>query len=59
MTEEGEALIGATITVKEVPGKGTVTDADGRFKLTDLQKGQTGFYIHWLSKHRDHSHENR
>ncbi len=41
MTEEGEALIGATITVKEVPGKGTVTDADGRFKLTDLQKGQT------------------
>ena len=41
MSEEGDGLIGVTITVKEIPGKGTVSDADGRFKLSDLQRGQT------------------
>lgn len=41
MSEEGDGLIGVTVTVKEVPGKGTVSDADGRFKLMGLQKGQT------------------
>src|SRR5690554_6111953 len=41
MSEEGDALIGVTVTVKEVPGKGTVSDADGRFRLIDLQAGQT------------------
>ncbi len=41
MSEEGDGLIGVTIVVKEVPGKGTITDTDGRFKLTGLQEGQT------------------
>lgn len=41
MSEEGEGLIGVSIVVKEVPGKGTVTDTDGRFKLNDVQVGQT------------------
>lgn len=41
MSESGEGLIGVTVVVKEVPGKGVVTDIDGRFKITDLQKGQT------------------
>ena len=41
MSEEGDGLIGVTVVVKEVPGKGTVTDADGRFKLTGIEKGQT------------------
>jgi TonB-linked SusC/RagA family outer membrane protein len=41
MSETGEELIGVTVTVKEISGKGTITDGDGRFKLTDLQSGQT------------------
>lgn len=41
MSETGEALVGVTVVVKEVPGVGTVTDADGRFKLTGLKAGQT------------------
>lgn len=41
MAESGEGLIGVTVVVKEVPGKGVLTDIDGRFKLTGLQKGQT------------------
>ena len=41
MSESGEGLIGVTVVVKEVPGKGVLTDIDGRFKLTGLQKGQT------------------
>ena len=41
MSESGEGLIGVTVIVKEVPGKGVVTDIDGRFKISDLQKGQT------------------
>lgn len=41
MTEAGEGLIGVTVVVKEEPGKGTITDVDGRFVLTGLQKGQT------------------
>ena len=41
MTEQGEEIIGATISIKEVPGKGVVTDLDGRFKLTDIQPGHT------------------
>lgn len=41
MSEEGDGLIGVTVTVKEVPGKGSVSDADGRFKLIDLERGQT------------------
>lgn len=41
MSEDGEGLIGVTVTVKEVPGRGTITDTDGRFKLTALERGQT------------------
>ena len=41
MSEAGEGLIGVTVVVKDVTSKGTVTDADGRFKLPGLQKGQT------------------
>lgn len=41
MSEAGEGLIGVTVVVKEETSKGIVTDADGRFKLTGLQKGQT------------------
>lgn len=41
MAESGEGLIGVTVVVKEVPGKGVVTDTDGRFKISGLQKGQT------------------
>ena len=41
MSEDGDGLIGVTVTVKEVPGKGSVSDADGRFRLLDLQSGQT------------------
>ena len=31
--ESGEALIGATITVKEMSGVGTVTDLDGKYQI--------------------------
>lgn len=41
MSEKGEAQIGVTVMVKESPGKGVVTDLDGQFKITNLQKGQT------------------
>jgi len=41
MSEKGEAQIGATVMVKESPGKGAVTDLDGQFKITNVQKGQT------------------
>ena len=29
--ESGETLIGVNITVKDVPGLGTITDADGKY----------------------------
>jgi TonB-linked SusC/RagA family outer membrane protein len=41
MSEKGEAQIGVTVMVKESPGKGVVTDLDGQFKITNLQKDQT------------------
>jgi len=41
MTENGEEIIGATVSIKEVPGKGVVTDLDGRFKLKEIKSGQT------------------
>jgi TonB-linked SusC/RagA family outer membrane protein len=41
MSEKGEELIGVSVVVKESSAKGTVTDMDGRFKLTNVQKGQT------------------
>lgn len=41
MAESGEVLIGVSVVVKEIPGKGVITDMDGRFKLDNLEKGQT------------------
>lgn len=41
MSDQGEALIGVTITVKEEAGIGTVTDTDGRFKILGLKIGHT------------------
>lgn len=41
MSEQGEALIGVVVSVKENPSKGVVTDLDGHFKIAGLQKGQT------------------
>ena len=41
MSEKGEPQIGVTVMVKESPGKGVVTDLDGQFRITNLQKGQT------------------
>ena len=48
MTEQGEEIIGATVSVKEVPGKGVITDMDGRFKLTGVKPGQT-IYLNLLN----------
>lgn len=41
MTESGEEMIGVTISVKESPGHGAITDIDGRFQIAKLKKGQT------------------
>lgn len=41
MDEQGEPLIGVTVSVKENPSNGGITDADGRFKLSGLRTGQT------------------
>jgi len=41
MSENGETQIGVTVVVKENPGKGSVSDLDGHFKLTGLQANQT------------------
>jgi TonB-linked SusC/RagA family outer membrane protein len=41
MSEKGEEIIGVSVSVKENPSNGTVTDMDGRFKITNLQKSQT------------------
>jgi TonB-linked SusC/RagA family outer membrane protein len=41
MTGDGEAIVGVTISVREAPGKGTMTDGDGRFKMTGIAAGQT------------------
>lgn len=40
MSESGEELIGVSVIVKGNAAHGTVTDADGRFKLTNLREGQ-------------------
>jgi TonB-linked SusC/RagA family outer membrane protein len=41
MSEKGEEIIGVSISVEENPINGTVTDMDGRFRITNLQQGQT------------------
>lgn len=41
MDEKGEALIGASVSIKENPSNGIITDADGRFKLRGIKPHQT------------------
>ncbi|OJU34229.1 MAG: SusC/RagA family TonB-linked outer membrane protein [Bacteroidales bacterium 45-6] len=41
MSEKGEEMVGVSVTVKENPSKGLITDLDGRFKITGLGAGQT------------------
>lgn len=41
MTEKGEPQIGVSVVVKENPSKGVITDLDGHFKISGLQKNQT------------------
>jgi len=41
MSESGEAQIGVSVVVKENPSKGVVSDLDGHFKISGLQKNQT------------------
>ncbi len=41
MSEKGEVQIGATVVIKENPGKGVITDLDGHFRISGLQKNQT------------------
>lgn len=41
MSEAGEELVGVSVVVKETPGKGAITDIDGRFKLSGVESGQT------------------
>lgn len=39
--EQGQELVGVSVQVKGHGGTGTVTDIDGRFKITGLAKGST------------------
>lgn len=52
----GEALVGAAVTVKEIPGRGTVTDSDGNYTLTVREKSDTYTlevsYIGYMTQHR-------
>lgn len=41
MDEKGEALIGVSVSVKEVPSMGAITDLDGRFRMTGIKAGNT------------------
>ena len=41
MDEKGEVLIGVSVSVKEVPSMGTITDIDGRFRITGIKNGNT------------------
>lgn len=41
MDEKGELLIGVSISVKEVPSMGAITDIDGRFKIGGIKAGHT------------------
>lgn len=46
--EEGLEVFGATVMI-DGTGKGTVTDFDGRFELTNLEKGTYSITISYLS----------
>ena len=45
LDENKEPLIGASVTVKDRPGFGTVTDADGRYITLRFWK-----VLHWCSR---------
>lgn len=46
--ENGLAMPGATITLNEVPGKGTISDADGAFVLMDVPHGEQTMKISYI-----------
>lgn len=41
MEENGEPIVGATVSIAEEKGKGVVTDIDGHFRLKGIHEGQT------------------
>ncbi len=41
MDERGELLIGVTVSVKEDPSQGTITDVDGHFNISGIKRGNT------------------
>ena len=43
----GEPVIGATVTVKGKQG-GTITDFDGKFALSDVNRCNYLYQLHWL-----------
>ena len=46
--ENGLAMPGATITLNELPGKGTITDADGAFVMLDVPQGEHTMKISYI-----------
>lgn len=38
MDENGETMVGVSVVVKDNPSKGVVTDLDGRFRISGLEK---------------------
>ena len=46
--ENGLAMPGATITLNELPGKGTITDADGAFVMMDIPQGEHTMKISYI-----------
>ena len=41
MDEKGELLIGVTVSVKEDPSQGAITDVDGHFNISGIKRGNT------------------
>lgn len=54
--DNGEALVGANVMLREVPGKGTVTDEDGNYLLSVKEKREVYTievsYIGYMTQHR-------
>lgn len=47
--ENAETLIGATVIVENVPGKGASTDIDGRYRIEGLAEGTYAIKISYIS----------